>query len=1448
MKKTILQKRVLSVIAVVALLLSLFTWPGAAPVYAADTVTGGDTISVSGIYTVDGSVPGIITILPGITGGVTFRGTGTEQANAISGISFSVGAETAVTINELYISSPYLSNPIFDFDRIGSFDFSGTNLLESNGINNGAVLHVSPGETLDIGTSTPLSAVLYIFKSTGGTAVGGSPNEASGEINFNGGTVLIKGSRVGAAVGGGDYAAGPPANGDISFNGGNINITTISQGAGVGSGRGTGVAGDVYLNGGNLSVTCDANGVAFGNNSGSVAGNLYINGGSLEISLTTNSRLTPDTAIAGSVYDLTGAPGPIPFYYTPADPAVGAEISLDGQTDFFSGKVNPWTFIRGFSTTKDSWTDVDTTVTTPTGEQVSYRANKSVYLYVPSGTQDVYIDGLQTPVHSVAFKYDYPNVRLALDQFFPRGAAFTLDPFAFRVDNIFPYTSTVTAQDADLLAPSTNDYIALKLGADPLIAAQGVPGLTVSFTAANADVYVDDQVVSDAPVEHGGSLTFVVLPYNGYRIGGVTTGGTALAPNADGSYTVSGVASDITVAVTAVADSDAWSANADISWYTNAPAGTTVFTLYNPEELAGLARIVNNGTDNFSGKTILLGNDIDLGNNEWTPIGGASAMQGYASREERMFAAYLASGGDPLAATAPRAASGDPEDYGLGPDDPIPAELKAGTNRSVPTGEGFSGVFDGQGRSVRGLSVTRLTPKYGAYGLFGYVNGGTVQNLTVFDAGTGATGIRSGGSVVAVGGVVGYTTGSLYNITNNARVLINGEDTVQTGGVAGVVDSSGGAAAYVQFCVNNADVNGSSDLGGLVGGAYSELNGGVVIDQSYNTGDVTADVGYGRSYVGGLVGYDEGYILNSYNTGDVAANLQDARFCVGGLAGLLNGGEEPYAAIRDSFNTGDVSTDYSPIPAQPLFAYADESNKVIVENCVYLQPMTQDPLGATLVNVQAVSTGVMGDTTVLPGALSALYFTPGSPQPTLNWTGQTGVVGPIYVDPNASGANPDGTITNPYSDLTSALAAQSVYRGTIYLMGPLTGPRFPSVINMTTDNARIARGNGNTGDLFGLLAEQLDFTGGVIEGQPSGPLAVTGSLIRVDGGEFSLGAGATLRGNNNSTSGGTSTTEGGAIYALAGTVTLNGGYIIGNKSDYGGGICVERNATVTMYDGVNVNDNDAHYGGAFYVLTDGTVNVEGGTMDGNFAFGGGGVYTAGGAVSFNGASAISGSNSYGGSGVYVNGGSFTMNGGRLIENGNQATNGGGVYVNAGTFTMNNGGIDANSATTNGGGVYLTGTGLFELKGGAVSGNKTASANGGGGGVYIAAGGTLDMTGGSINANSAANGRGVYVTQSGALTLAPSGPGVMSFGSGDTIYLPYNSSATPEQVSFNIGADLDTGLAQNTNVPLAFQTPLPDDVVAIARSDTMAENSYEKLVSGSILFYPDDIYIKIETTL
>lgn len=68
------------------------------------------------------------------------------------------------------------------------------------------------------------------------------------------------------------------------------------------------------------------------------------------------------------------------------------------------------------------------------------------------------------------------------------------------------------------------------------------------------------------------------------------------------------------------APGDSWSGYCDTSWYNSTD---TEFTLTTPQQLAGLAKLVNGG-NYFYTKTVKLGNDIALSAHTWVPIGTSS--------------------------------------------------------------------------------------------------------------------------------------------------------------------------------------------------------------------------------------------------------------------------------------------------------------------------------------------------------------------------------------------------------------------------------------------------------------------------------------------------------------------------------------------------------------------------------------------------------------------------------------------------------------------------------------------------------------------------------------------------------------------------------------------------------------------------------------------------------
>lgn len=70
---------------------------------------------------------------------------------------------------------------------------------------------------------------------------------------------------------------------------------------------------------------------------------------------------------------------------------------------------------------------------------------------------------------------------------------------------------------------------------------------------------------------------------------------------------------------------DTWDGTADTSWYDE---NKTEFHLQTAEQLAGMAKLVNDNTANFKDKTVYLDNDLDLGGHEWISIGNGANTAG----------------------------------------------------------------------------------------------------------------------------------------------------------------------------------------------------------------------------------------------------------------------------------------------------------------------------------------------------------------------------------------------------------------------------------------------------------------------------------------------------------------------------------------------------------------------------------------------------------------------------------------------------------------------------------------------------------------------------------------------------------------------------------------------------------------------------------------------------
>ena len=182
----------------------------------------------------------------------------------------------------------------------------------------------------------------------------------------------------------------------------------------------------------------------------------------------------------------------------------------------------------------------------------------------------------------------------------------------------------------------------------------------------------------------------------------------------------------------------------------------------------------------------------------------------------------------------------------------------------------YTGTFDGNGKTITGLTVTG-SDQYA--GLFGYIgSGGTVKNVVLE-----GVQIESDNSSGYAGGVAGDSWGTIENCSVSGSV----SGTTFAGGVVG--SQRGGS---ITGCNSSATVKGVIFAGGVVG-----YNGGGTLTACYATRDVTVENdGTNNSHAGGVVGYNGGGTLTAcYATGSVTGSGSGTIY-VGGVTGSNNFG------------------------------------------------------------------------------------------------------------------------------------------------------------------------------------------------------------------------------------------------------------------------------------------------------------------------------------------------------------------------------------------------------------------------------------------------------------------------------------------------------------------------------------------------------------------------------
>jgi hypothetical protein len=238
------------------------------------------------------------------------------------------------------------------------------------------------------------------------------------------------------------------------------------------------------------------------------------------------------------------------------------------------------------------------------------------------------------------------------------------------------------------------------------------------------------------------------------------------------------------------------------------------------------------------------------------------------------------------------------------------------------TGNSFQGSFDGNHKTVSGMTITDTNGVHNYVGLFGRADCGTIKDLTV--QGTIHLTKSNGGgndTGISVGGIAGKAY-QISGCVSKVNVTLD-HQVMYAGGIAGCVDE-------VSDCINLGDINFTSasingtvyyhgDFGGIAGhlmtsavncGNYGSITlkgNRQYTGSSNNVTQTQYDVVLAR--VGGIVGTVEGSyssprsnpvsISDSFNKGDITGHFTKA----GGIAGYSQGG---ILNITNCYNTGSI--------------------------------------------------------------------------------------------------------------------------------------------------------------------------------------------------------------------------------------------------------------------------------------------------------------------------------------------------------------------------------------------------------------------------------------------------------------------------------------------------------------------------------------------------------------
>lgn len=164
-----------------------------------------------------------------------------------------------------------------------------------------------------------------------------------------------------------------------------------------------------------------------------------------------------------------------------------------------------------------------------------------------------------------------------------------------------------------------------------------------------------------------------------------------------------------------------------------------------------------------------------------------------------------------------------------------PIGCTATLSSNVVTAKGFSGTFDGGGKTVKNMYIPTVST---VLGFVGYLApGGKVTNLTVNGLIAPADTNKSGNDETGIGGIVGQASGSAAISDVISDVTITGDALYHVGGIVGCTE---GTIAYCGNLASSLSVSSDSGNVFLVGGitgqllTHNNMNGAISNSFSYS--------------------------------------------------------------------------------------------------------------------------------------------------------------------------------------------------------------------------------------------------------------------------------------------------------------------------------------------------------------------------------------------------------------------------------------------------------------------------------------------------------------------------------------------------------------------------------------------------------------------------------------